>query len=254
MTCSARIPVYTLIIAAFIPRRELAGGIQLQGLVMFGLYAVGIFSALAVSFALKRLLWRHTPTDPFLLELPDYKLPNLRSIGLGLLQRARIFLRRAGTTIFMMMVVIWCLCSLPPAPTDAQGPAIDYSAAAWIGHRMAPLFAPIGFNWQINVALIPGMAAREVAVASLGTVYSITASADDPGSLGDTLGAHWSIATALALLAWYVFSPQCVSTLATIRRETGSWRWAALVFAYMLVLAYAAAFITFQAALAFGLG
>jgi ferrous iron transport protein B len=221
---------------------------------MFGLYALGIFSALAVSFVLKRLLWRNTPPDPFLLELPDYKMPSPRSIGLGLLQRARMFLRRAGTTIFTMMVVIWCLSSLPRPPLGASEPAIDYSAAAWIGEKLAPVFAPIGFNWQINVALIPGMAAREVAVAALGTVYSISASADNPGSLGSILAGHWSMATALALLAWYVFSPQCASTLVTIRRETGSWAWSGVVFAYMLALAYGAAFIAYQTACAFGLG
>jgi ferrous iron transport protein B len=254
MTCSARIPVYTLIIGAFIPATRLAGGIQLQGLVMFGLYAVGIASALGVSFVLKRLIWRDTPPEPFMLELPDYKLPSPRSIGLGLLTRARIFLRRAGTTIFTMMVVIWCLSSLPRPPADATEPAINYSAAAYIGRAMEPVFTPIGFNWQINVALVPGMAAREVAVASLGTVYSVSANADNPGTLGSTLAGKWSIATALALLAWYVFSPQCASTLATIRRETGSWGWAAVVFAYMMALAYGAAFITFHTAVAFGLG
>ena len=254
MTCSARIPVYTLIIGAFIPDRTLAGGVQLQGLVMFGLYAIGIASALLVSFVLKKLVWRNTPPEPFLLELPDYKLPSVRSIALGLLQRARIFLRRAGTTIFLMMVVIWCLASLPPAPADATAPAIEYSAAAWIGHLMEPVFAPIGFNWQINVALIPGMAAREVAVASLGTVYSIAASADDATDLAGVLASHWSIATALSLLAWYVFAPQCVSTLVTIRREAGSWVWVGVVFGYMLALAYGAALVTYQTAAAFGLG
>ena len=254
MTCSARIPVYTLIIGAFIPDRAVAGGIQMQGLVMFGLYTVGIVSALFVSFLLKKLLWRNTPPEPFLLELPDYKLPSLRSIAMGLFQRGRIFLRRAGTTIFMMMVVIWCLSSLPRPPADATGPAVNYSAAAWIGRGLEPVFKPIGFNWQINVALIPGMAAREVAVASLGTVYSMSATADDPGELPAALAKYWSIATALALLAWYVFAPQCVSTLVTIKRETGSWGWVAVVFGYMLALAYGAAFVTYQTAVAFGLG
>ncbi|MGE4482061.1 ferrous iron transporter B [Acidocella sp.] len=254
MTCSARIPVYTLIIGAFIPNRDVFWGVQLQGLVMFGLYAMGIVAALCVSFIMKRLVWRKAQHDPFLLQLPDYKLPSPRSIAIGLYQRGKIFLHRAGTTIFSMMVVIWALCSLPLPPKGATHPAIDYSAAAWIGHFLAPVFAPIGFNWQINVALIPGMAAREVAVAALGTVYSISASADDPGHLGGVLAAHWSIATALALLAWYVFSPQCASTLATIRRETGGWRWVALVFVYMLALAYGSAFITYQLACLAGLG
>ena len=260
MTCSARIPVYTLIISAFVPARAVWGGIELQGLVMFGLYAVGIASALGVSFVMKRLVWRHTPAEPFMLELPDYKAPGLANIGLGLMQRARVFLRRAGTTILTMMMVIWFLASVPGPPPGADQPAINYSFAASIGRAMEPLMAPIGFNWQINVALLPGMAAREVAVASLGTVYSISAN-DNAGNgdanteqLGRTLAAHWSLATALALLAWYVFAPQCASTLATVRRETGSWAWMAALFGYMLALAYAAAFVTYQAAVALGAG
>ena len=255
MTCSARIPVYTLIIAAFIPARQVWGGLSLQGLVMFGLYAIGIASALGVSFVFKRLVWRHSPAEPFMLELPDYKRPSPRSIAYGLLQRAKVFLRRAGTTILAMMIVIWFLASVPRPPQGADQPAINYSFAASIGHAMEPVLAPIGFNWQINVALLPGMAAREVAVASLGTVYAISAE-DDEGAaqLGRTLAGKWSLATALALLAWYVFAPQCASTLATVRRETGSWGWMALLFGYMLALAYASAFVTYQVALALGAG
>ncbi len=254
MTCSARIPVYTLIIGAFVPRRAIAMGIQLQGLVMFGLYATGILSALAVSLVLRRILWRRAPTEPFMLELPDYKLPRPRSIALGLLQRARIFLRRAGTIILAMMVVIWALSSLPLPPEGATEPAIMYSAAAWIGQAMQPIFAPLGFGWQINVALIPGLAAREVAVAALGTVYSVAAGDTQAAELAQTLAHDWTLPTALALLAWYVFAPQCASTLAAIRRETGSWVWMMVSFAYMLALAYAAAFITYQSATALGLG
>ncbi|MCC6717668.1 MAG: ferrous iron transporter B [Acetobacteraceae bacterium] len=254
MTCSARIPVYTLIIGAFVPARRLAGGVQLQGLVMFALYAVGIASALGVSFVLRRVVWRRDRPEPFMLELPDYKHPRVQSVALGLLQRTRIFLRRAGTTILAMMVVIWCLASLPRPPEGASEPAITYSFAAAIGHFLEPVFAPIGFNWQINVALIPGMAAREVAVAALGTVYSISANSDADAALGAALAHSWSLATALALLAWYIFSPQCVSTLVTIRRETGAWAWAGVAFAYMLALAYGAAFVTFHTAVLFGLG
>ena len=255
MTCSARIPVYTLVIAAFIPNRTVWGGLELQGLVMFGLYAVGIASALGVSFIFKRLVWRNSPAEPFMLELPDYKRPSPRSIFFGLTQRARIFLRRAGTTILAMMMVIWFLASVPRPPADADQPAINYSFAAMIGHAMEPVLAPIGFNWQINVALLPGMAAREVAVASLGTVYSIGAE-DEKGAdeLGRSLAGKWSLATALALLAWYVFAPQCASTLATVRRETGSWAWMGVLFGYMLALAYAAAFVTYQTAVALGAG
>jgi ferrous iron transport protein B len=207
-----------------------------------------------MSHVFKRLFWPNAGRDPFILELPDYKRPSASNILFGLVQRAQMFLHRAGTTILAMMLVIWCLASLPRPPEGAEGPAISYSFAAKIGHAMEPVFAPIGFNWQINVALIPGMAAREVAVASLGTVYAIEGAEDKTAELGDALSGKWSLATALALLAWYVFAPQCASTLATIKRETGSWGWAAFVFFYMFALAYGAAFITFQTAAALGLG
>ena len=254
MTCSARIPVYTLIISAFIPEREVWGFIGLQGLVMFGLYAAGIFGALGVSFLAKHFVLRDDATPPFMLEMPDYKLPQLRSIALGLYTRAMMFLQRAGTTIFSMMVLIWFLASFPRPPAGAEGPAIDYSLAAMIGKWLEPLTAPIGFNWQINVALIPGMAAREVAVASLGTVYAIEGGKEAAEQIGQALAGKWSLATALALLAWYVFAPQCASTLAVIKRETGSWSWMFATFGYMLVLAYVAALITYQVAVALGAG
>ncbi len=254
MTCSARIPVYTLIIAAFIPARTVFGWLSLQGLVMFGLYTAGIASALGMSWVFNRFLWRREPSEPFMLELPDYKRPVLRNIALGLVQRGQIFLKRAGTTIFAMMVVIWFLCSVPPAPPEATEPAINYSLAARIGQVMEPVLRPVGFNWQIDVALVPGMAAREVAVAALGTVYSIAGAGENPGELGRVLTAHWSLATALALLAWYVFAPQCASTLSVVRRETNSWKWTAFLFSYMLALAYLAAFATYQAASALGAG
>ncbi|MEZ5850861.1 MAG: ferrous iron transporter B [Hyphomicrobiaceae bacterium] len=254
MTCSARIPVYTLVISAFIPNTHLGGWISLQGLVMFGLYAVGIASALLVAFLSNYFVWREHPTPPFMLELPDYKLPRLRSIGLGLLARAQIFLKRAGTTIFAMMVLIWFLASFPRPPEGATDPSIGYSLAAMIGNVIHPLLAPIGFNWQISVALIPGMAAREVAVAALGTVYAIEGGKEAATEIGTMLATKWSLATALAFLAWYVFAPQCASTLAVIRRETGSWRWMAATFAYMLTLAYAAAFVTYHLARLLGAG
>jgi ferrous iron transport protein B len=254
MTCSARIPVYTLIIAAFIPDKELWGWVSLQGLVMFGLYALGIVSALSVSFIAKRLFWHGHGSEPFMLELPDYKLPRLKSVAIGLWTRARMFLERAGTTIFAMMVLIWFLASFPGPPEGAGEPAINYSFAAMIGKAIEPLLAPIGFNWQIAVALVPGMAAREVAVAALGTVYAIEGGKEAAVQIGQTLAANWSLATALGLLAWYVFAPQCASTLAVIKRETGSWRWMWLTFAYMFVLAYVATLITYRAAMAAGLG
>jgi ferrous iron transport protein B len=254
MTCSARIPVYTLIIAAFVPARAVLGWFSLQGLVMFGLYAAGIAGALGMSWVFNRLLWRRDPSDPFMLELPDYKRPVLKNLALGLLQRGQIFLHRAGTTIFAMMVVIWFLCSVPPAPADATLPAINYSLAARIGQAMEPVLRPVGFNWQIDVALVPGMAAREVAVAALGTVYAIEGAGDKSDELGRTLTARWSLATALALLAWYVFAPQCAATLGVVRRETNSWKWTLFLFSYMLALAYLAAFVTYQTAVWLGAG
>ena len=258
MTCSARIPVYTLIISAFVPARSVLGWLSLQGLVMFGLYTAGSAAALGMSWVFNRFLWRHEPNEPFMLELPDYKRPRLRNIALGVLQRGQIFMRRAGTTIFAMMVVIWFLCSVPPASPQALGdapePAINYSLAAGIGKFIEPVLRPVGFNWQIDIALIPGMAAREVAVAALGTVYAIEGANDNRDALGSTLVAHWSLATALALLAWYVFAPQCASTLAVVRRETASWKWTAFLFGSMLALAYLAAFFVYQLSVWLGAG
>ena len=254
MTCSARIPVYTLIISAFIPNTRLWGFVSLQGSVMFGLYAAGIASALGVSFLAKFFFWRDNPTPPFMLELPDYKLPRPRSVLIGLYTRAKMFLQRAGTTIFSMMVLIWFLASFPRPPVGATGPAIEYSLAAILGHVLAPLLAPVGFAWQIAVALIPGMAAREVAVAALGTVYSIEGGKEAAQQIGQALAHQWPLATALSLLVWYIFAPQCASTLAVIKRETGSWRWMVITFAYMLTLAYLASLITYNVAVALGAG
>jgi ferrous iron transport protein B len=244
-TCSARIPVYTLVIAAFIPDRTVWGFASLQGLVMFGLYAAGISSALIVAFVIRKLIWR-SATEPFLIELPAYKLPDPGNVGRGVLTRGQLFLKRAGTTIASMMVLIWFLSSFPAAPAGSTGPAIDYSFAGMIGHFLQPLLAPIGFSWQMTVALIPGMAAREVAVGALGTVYAVSGGVE--GTLATTLAHHWSLASALAFLAWYVFAPQCMSTLAVVRRETNSWRWPLVMFAYMLALAYIAALVVFQIA------
>jgi ferrous iron transport protein B len=254
MTCSARIPVYTLIISAFIPAEQLWGWVDLRGLVMFGLYAAGITSALGVSFLIKFFMLRDYAPAPFMLELPDYKMPRARSIAIGVYSRAKMFLQRAGTTIFSMMVLIWFLASFPTPPAGAEDPAINYSLAAMIGTALAPLFAPLGFNWQIVVALIPGMAAREVAVAALGTVYAIEGGKEAAEQIGEVLSTKWSLATALSLLAWYIFAPQCASTLAVIRRETGSSKWMALTFAYMFALAYAASLVTYNIAIALGAG
>jgi ferrous iron transport protein B len=254
MTCSARIPVYTLIISAFIPDSNVWGWFNLRGLVLFGLYAAGIISALGVSFLVKFFMLRDYAPAPFMLELPDYKLPRLKSIGIGVYTRAKMFLQRAGTTIFSMMVLIWFLASFPTAPAGAEGPAINYSLAAIIGKALEPLLAPLGFNWQIAVALIPGMAAREVAVAALGTVYAIEGGKEAADQIGHVLATKWSLATALSLLVWYIFAPQCASTLAVIRRETGGWRWMAVTFVYMLALAYLASLATYNIAYALGAG
>ncbi len=243
-TCSARIPVYTLIIAAFIPNRTVWGFASLQGLVMFALYAAGIVSALIVAFVIRRLLWR-SATEPFLIELPTFKMPDPMNVLRGVLLRGQIFLRRAGTIIASMMVVIWVLSTFPAPPHGAVGPAIDYSFAGMLGHFLQPLLAPIGFSWQMTIALIPGMAAREVAVGALGTVYAVSGDVGD-GSLADALARQWPLATALSFLAWYVFAPQCLSTLAVVRRETNSWTWPTVMFVYMTALAYIASLIVFQ--------
>jgi len=181
-------------------------------------------------------------------------LPRPRSVLIGLYTRAKMFLQRAGTTIFSMMVLIWFLASFPRPPEGASGPAIDYSLAAIIGHLIEPLLAPVGFNWQIAVALIPGMAAREVAVAALGTVYSIEGGKEAAQQIGQALAHQWTLATALSLLVWYIFAPQCASTLAVIKRETGSWKWMAVTFGYMLTLAYIASLVTYNVAVALGAG
>ncbi|MDY6924315.1 MAG: ferrous iron transporter B [Pseudomonadota bacterium] len=253
MTCSARIPVYTLIIAAFIPNETVWGFANLQGLVMFGLYGAGIVSALAVSFVIRRIFWRGA-VEPFMMELPAYKTPDLRSVLYNLWLRARIFLTRAGRIILPLMVLIWALSTFPYPPEGATLPAIDYSFAGMMGKALAPIFAPIGFNWQMVIALIPGMAAREVAVAALGTVYAVADPETATAVLATTLAGQWSLATGLAFLAWYVFAPQCLPTLGVVKRETNSWKWMWIMIVYMFSLAYLAAFITYRVAVALGGG
>lgn len=253
MTCSARIPVYTLIIGAFIPNTKVWGLFSLQGLVMFGLYAAGIVSALVVSFVTRRVFWR-SAVEPFLMELPTYKLPEPMTVVRNLLQRAKMFINRAGRIILPMMILIWVLSTFPYPPEGATGPAIDYSFAGMIGHFIQPVLAPIGFNWQMSIALIPGMAAREVAVATLGTVYAVGDAENNIGTLASTLANHWSLATGLSFLAWYVFAPQCAPTLGVVKRETNSWLWPTVMFVYMVTLAYLASFIVYHTAVALGGG
>ena len=253
MTCSARIPVYTLIIAAFIPNKTVWGFANLQGLVMFGLYASGIISALLVSLVVRKVFWRGA-VEPFMMELPAYKIPDLKSVLFNLWLRAKIFLRRAGKIILPLMIVVWALATFPYPPEGATGPAIDYSFAGMIGKALAPVFAPIGFSWQMVVALVPGMAAREVAVAVLGTVYAVAGAEENVGALASVLSADWSLATGLAFLAWYVFAPQCLPTIGVVRRETGSMKWTLIMVGYMFALAYLAAFIVYHTAVALGGG
>ena len=252
MTCSARLPVYALLIGAFIPHRTF-GFLNLQGLVLFALYAAGVLSAVTVAFVLKRTVMRQD-FRPLLLELPEYRIPNLRNLALGLWERARIFLGRVGTIILTLMVVLWFLSSFPAPPAGATGPAIQYSIAGILGRALEVIFGPIGFNWQISIALVPGLAAREVAVSALGTVYAMSDSTDVAGALSPVIAHSWSMATGLSLLAWYVFAPQCLSTLAVVRRETNSLRYPLMMAGYLFALAYIGAFITYRVALALGAG
>lgn len=246
ITCSARLPVYTLIIAAFIPNTAVLGVFNLQGLVMFGLYLIGIFSALIVAYFFNKASSK-TRQRWFLMELPRYKVPSPKNIALGLWDRARVFVRKAGTIIMGSTVLLWFLASYPKPPAGATEPAIIYSAVGVMGHWLEVIFAPIGFGWQICVALIPGMAAREIAVSALGTVYALQGNGEQVvQSLSDTLQSAWSLPTALAFLAWYIFAPHCISTIAVIKRETNSWLWPIVTLSYLFVLAYMAAGLTYH--------
>lgn len=255
MTCSARLPVYALLIGAFIPQKTVWGVFNQQGLVLFGLYAAGILSALAMSWIMKK--WRRDKSEhPLMLELPSYRLPHARDLAVGLYERGMIFLKRVGGIILALTILLWVLLSFPAAPAGATMPAIDYSYAGQIGHAMAVFFAPLGFNWQICIALIPGLAAREVAVSSLATVYALSAADDDAASqaLTPLISDGWSLATALSLLVWYIYAPMCISTLATIKRETNSWKQMGFAAFYLFAAAYVAALITYQVTKALGGG
>jgi ferrous iron transport protein B len=245
MTCSARLPVYGLLIAAFIPRNEV-GPFNLQGLVLFALYAAGILSSFVVAFVLK-LFAGARRYSPLMLELPDFQWPDAGNLLLGLWERVRIFVSRVGGIILALMIVLWFLAAYPAPPPGATGPDIQYSFAGQLGALLQKLFAPIGFNWQISIALVPGLAAREVAVGALGTVYAMSASGDDlSAQLEPVIATGWSLATACSLLAWYVFAPQCLSTLAVVKRETNSWKYPLIMAGYLFALAYLAAFITYR--------
>jgi len=254
MTCSARLPVYAVVIGAFIPARDVGPGIGLQGLVLFCLYIAGVAGAMAVAFVLRRTVTQGPPPG-FMMEMPKYQMPILRDVVLGLWQRALIFLKRAGTIIAFTTIILWLLVSYPKPPADYDQPAIDYSVAGRIANAIEPAFRPIGFNRDMALALIPAMAAREVAVSALATVYAIDAGDEvaQEQSLIDRLQGRWSLPTALAFLAWFVFAPQCISTIAVVRRETNGWRWTGFMLAYLFALAYLAAGATYWAAVALGL-
>jgi ferrous iron transport protein B len=253
MTCSARLPVYALLIGAFIPQRTVGGWFELQGLVLFGLYLAGIAGALGVAWLLKQFTTEGRQVRSLMMELPAYHRPTVRNVALGLWQRALIFCRRVGTLILGLTVALWFLASFPLPPDGAAGPAIQYSAAGWLGHALAPLLEPLGFNWQIAIALVPGLAAREVVVSALGTVYALSATGDDTArALQPLIAQQWSLATGLALLAWFVFAPQCLATLATVKRETGGWRMPLIMAAYLFALAWVAAFVTYRVAVGLG--
>ena len=252
MTCSARLPVYAVVIGAFIPARDV-GPFGLQGLVLFGLYLAGIVGALVAAFALRRTVTKGA-APPFLMEMPKYQWPAARDMALGLYGRATAFLQRAGTIILASTIILWGLASWPQPPAGADKPGIEYSLAGKIGTALEPIFAPIGFNKEIAIALVPGMAAREVAVSALGTVYALQGvDEENADGLIAQLQRAWPLPTALAFLAWFVFAPQCISTLAITRRETASWRWPIFMFCYLFAAAYVAAGLTYHLALAAGL-
>jgi len=254
MTCSARLPVYALLISAFIPERKLWASIDLQGLVLFLLYLAGILGAMGVAWILKRFTSEQFRMNTLMMELPSYHLPRLGNLAISLWQRAEIFMRRVGGIILIMTVALWALSSFPLSPEGATGSPIQYSFAGMIGQALAHVFSPIGFNWQISIALVPGMAAREVVVSSLATVYALSSSsADAAEALIPLISSGWSLATALSLLAWFVFAPQCLSTIAAVKRETGGWKIPIIMLSYLFGLAYLASFITYRIASAFGL-
>ena len=250
MTCSARLPVYALLIAAFIPNQLIYGWLSLQGLVLFGLYMSGIVSALLVSVFLK-LVRKDKTESIFIFELPTYRIPDIRNIALGLYDRATIFLKRVGGIIVALSILLWVLVTFPQPPDNASMPAINYSLAGQLGHLIHPIFAPIGFTWEICIALIPAMAAREVVIAALGVIYAMSGDEDTvtQSLLSQISGPDgWGLATGLSLLVWFIFAPHCLATLATIRRETGSWKQPVVMATYLFALAYIFSFITYQVA------
>ncbi|MDG2940633.1 ferrous iron transporter B [Bisgaard Taxon 10/6] len=251
LTCSARLPVYALIIGAVIPDQTVWGVFNLQGLVLFGLYFIGVFSAGLVAYIMKRLARRKGSIRqfPLLMELPTFRLPNFQHILSSLWDKVAAFLKRAGTVIFALSVILWALVSFPATPEGATSAAIDYSFAGMLGNFIQPIFAPLGFTWQMCIAMIPGIAAREVVVAALGTVYAVGASGSDEAiqnALVPIVHEQWGIPTALAFLAWYVYAPMCMATLAVIKREVNSTKKTLLIAGYLFALAYVFSFVIYQ--------
>jgi ferrous iron transport protein B len=244
MTCSARLPVYTLVIAAFIHERPLLGPLLgTQAGALLGLYALGFLAAIVTARLLKSSILKSERT-PFMLEMPPYRLPTLRSLGLRLVDRSKVFLRRAGTVILAVTMVLWVLLHLPLH--DGKPPEIEHSFAGMIGHTVEPAIKPLGFNWKIGIGLISSLAAREVIVGTLGTIYGVEDSGDNSVGLRQRLQSELTPAGAVALLIFFAFAMQCMSTIAVVRRETGGWKWPAIQFAYMTFLAYLGALITNQ--------
>ncbi|MDB5679614.1 ferrous iron transport protein B [Sphingomonas bacterium] len=254
MTCSARLPVYTLIIGALIPNARIGGVFGLQGLVMFGLYVMGVVGAFVAAWVLRRTVTKGASSG-FMMEMPKYQMPNWRDIAIGLWTRCEIFLKRAGTIIATTTIVLWAMLTFPQAPVGSPISQVNYSVAGRIANGLEPVFRPIGFNRDIVLALIPAMAAREVAVAAIATTYAIDAPEGDAGdrAMKAKLQANWSLPTALAFLMWFVFAPQCISTIAVTRRETNGWRWPAFMVGYLFALAYIMAGITYWLAVFAGL-
>lgn len=244
-TCSARLPVYTLIIAAMIPNDTFMG-FGLPGLVLFGLYTMGIVSAFLIAFILKKFMPNTSPSY-LMMELPEYRKPKFSNIIRASLQKGLLFVKKAGTVIFVLSMIIWGLVTFPAAPENATEPAINYSYAAKVGKTFEPIFRPLGFDWRITTALVPSFGAREVLVSSLSTVMAVEASDDEEAEKGlrALIANEFSFASMLALLVWFIYSPQCISTFAVLRKETSSYKMPLLFGAYTLSLAYVMSFITY---------
>lgn len=246
MTCSARMPVYVLLIGAFIPSKTLWGPLGYQGLTMFLLFLAGIVAAMLYAWVMKRTLLKSNKA-PFIHELPTYKMPTPGYVYKQLSQKAKAFLKKAGTLIMGISVVLWLLSSYPKPPENSSESAVTYSIAGKMGRALEPVFEPLGFDWRITTGLIPGFAAREVMVGALGTVFAVE-DAEESGfdSLQSSIQSTWSLASGLSLLVWYIFAPQCLATFAVAKKEMGGWKWPAFMFLFFLITAYIFSLITFQ--------